>query len=96
MKSPPKKEEERKVPFDKKPISRFDIFVKNLPLQIEEEHIREFFKSVGTINTVHMIRSEHAGFMGRAFLNLPDRETFVVSVRNGKKGKFFNFYIRLV
>jgi RNA recognition motif-containing protein len=65
-----------------------NIFIRNLPLDVNDEDLKEFFTEYGEVRSAQIIRDHYTGFSrGFGYVNMPDAEAALKAIKELDKGK---------
>ncbi|WP_207426340.1 RNA-binding protein [Pedobacter sp. SYSU D00535] len=66
------------------------IFIKNLPLQVEEKELREVFGDFGVVKSLRIIKDKETGASrGFGFVEMPDEAQAKEAIRNMNGGDYY-------
>jgi RNA recognition motif-containing protein len=64
------------------------IFIRNLPLDVGDEDLKEFFIEYGEVRSAQIKRDHYTGFSrGFGYVNMPDADAALKAIKELDKGK---------
>jgi RNA recognition motif-containing protein len=65
-----------------------NIFIRNLPIDVNNEDLRDFFTEYGKVSSAQIIRDKFTGFSrGFGYVEMPDEEAAKKAIRELNRGK---------